>query len=358
MSIRTPSHAVRTLYGEAKAKYVVIAEGGEAPTKHHNERWMAAQEADRLAIKHPGQIFHVAKIKSTVVAGEARPKGEDNYRKQMTARAEMEPGMWVKVRPAHHQYAGEVGYITSLGAMDADDTSVWVKIGVNMPPIRFSPSSLMVQKKGSGEDIGDGGSNGINRIFGTGDLVTYHHRGEARKGKLAERRLDGRWTMYDIINGENVVGAAFGEDEISLIESAAERIAHADAKSNDRPKADDTTAAPEGLGGIIARLAAMAIVEGLRRRAGPTEEDKGGYDAESMSQYHAGRSIPAGTPVYVIGQDMGFFGTAHPGMMVGPHPNDVRMVIVDMDTSEGKSDRQTINASRVRRQDDPAFIVA
>lgn len=61
---------VTKTYGEERPGYFVMGEGGEAPSKRHASRVKASKEAQRLAHKHPGQTFHVVKLKESYLAGE------------------------------------------------------------------------------------------------------------------------------------------------------------------------------------------------------------------------------------------------------------------------------------------------
>lgn len=67
------------IYGQDPAQYVVLREGGEAPTIVHDKRWIASKEARRLSGKHPGIVFHVAKIKESFISEAVKPARSEEF---------------------------------------------------------------------------------------------------------------------------------------------------------------------------------------------------------------------------------------------------------------------------------------
>ena len=52
--------------------YIIWSPQGEKPpTATFTRRWAAENEAQRLSLAHPNQVFHVCKIKSATVAGQS-----------------------------------------------------------------------------------------------------------------------------------------------------------------------------------------------------------------------------------------------------------------------------------------------
>lgn len=65
-----------------KFTYIIWSPQGEKPpTVTFTRRWAAENEAKRLSLAHPNQVFHVCKIKSTTVAGKSAYFGKWRPRK-------------------------------------------------------------------------------------------------------------------------------------------------------------------------------------------------------------------------------------------------------------------------------------
>lgn len=93
-----------------KFTYIIWSPQGEKPpTVTFTRRWAAENEAKRLSLAHPNQVFHVCKIKSTTVAGQSayfgkwRPSKNRfavSCRSSQTVSATGEP--WKEWRPSEN----------------------------------------------------------------------------------------------------------------------------------------------------------------------------------------------------------------------------------------------------------------
>lgn len=91
--------------------YIIWSPQGEKPpTVTYNRRWKAENEAKRLSLTHPNQVFHVCKIKSATVAGQSAYFGKWRPRKKVAEEkpfklyrrpsGSTEP--WTEWKPAEH----------------------------------------------------------------------------------------------------------------------------------------------------------------------------------------------------------------------------------------------------------------
>lgn len=296
------SDSVTQTYGAEKPSYFVYREGGRSPTKAHPNRFSAMKEAKRLAEKDMGATYHVLKVRATFVNTDAAAPVMSNDDKQRLAREGMAAGSIVEVNADHHIYAGQIGYVERLG--EDDDTSVYVTIAGIGRNIRFSPSSLLLKSK---------------------------------SGPQPDERIS--------------LGGLFGA---ALASAAAGRRKAAEAPAPEETVED--TSSP--FGNVLSMLAGMAAASIVRSRQRPAEEAHEN-SPEAMASYEAARAIPLGTDVLVIAEPFGFLspGVAYIGRLArhDENPKYVWVTMTDSDTKE--TEEVKVNASRIKRVDDPEMLV-
>jgi hypothetical protein len=226
---------IQTTFGEAAPTYYVFKEGGDAPRHPHPSRFKAEREAERLAKITPGGVFHVVKLKKTLMymaaAPAATPKNDDLAMRAAHARqliGELAIGDRVRVTETHHVAPDAIGTIISM-----DDTTtvadevvptVRVLLDNEEEARRFQPQSLrklhmypddgglkpQVRPVGAGistvEHFAELFLGKKPREPRVGDLVTYMERGVERQGEIRQLARQNtsvhlqRYVIRDIID--------------------------------------------------------------------------------------------------------------------------------------------------------------
>lgn len=339
---------IETTYGEQRPIYFVIREGGRAPRHRHDSRFKAEKEAERLAIKTPGAVFHVVKLKKTVT-NTSKPVVESDRQWELVGR--LNEGDRCQIKPTHHEFASERGHIAKIELMGETPT-VWVYLDSLKDKRRFSPSSIVATEEPAVHPIApdrepakiESAMGRMYRPLRSGDLVDFDKNGEKRSGEV-EKVVDRKgekpdYLVRDII--ENViVQTPFSGDALTLItrvEDRPELVRHAFAKPDEAPDEN------------LLRLFKALAPRFFSRRSDLLPPPVPPIDS------FPGRYIPAGEDVWIIAQKgIGDIpGAALKGKLVG-HDSDRDFVWVDI---EGKEDNPTkVNASRVYHHDDSRIRV-
>lgn len=346
--------AIDVLYGETAPQYVVIAEGGDAPTKKHPSRFLANGEAERLARANPGVAFHVAKIKRSIRVGAAMPAISE-FDKQIAARADLAPGVWVRVSDKHHEHAGKVGYIDSLG--EGSDTSVYVKLWRGGHVLRFSPTSLILAKATDREPD----------PYSSTAAPEYPDKSDFRVGDIVTRTFNGRdYEISGVIRkpSDNTVSFYRARDILSnmmidltpgIVNDQCTLKLSADERAKRKPQADEAKVPP------FIDILTMLAVNALARRAKSIREREPQIGG-AMSFDAGGPTIPVttGDRVWVIVNE-GFMGLT-PGAcvrgIVQAEPEGGH-VLVSMEKASGVwSEPQLASVTRVYSVNDPAVETA